>query len=109
MKLIFGEKMVEQNKVFKLGRTVSTQGAIKAGNDTIFATLLKKHSNLEQGELCDSDYQQNLDAVKDEGKMKNGELMQDRTFSTYKIGETIFWVITEWDRSVTTILLPSEY
>ena len=45
---------------------------------------------------------------------KRGKLREDifddlSYFDSYKIeGETI-WVITEWDRSVTTILLPDEY
>jgi hypothetical protein len=33
----------------------------------------------------------------------------DRVFSAYTIHGIKFWVITEADRSVTTILLPSEY
>ena len=32
-----------------------------------------------------------------------------RIFSVYIIQDTKFWVITEADRSSTTILLPSEY
>jgi hypothetical protein len=34
----------------------------------------------------------------------------NRVFSSYKLstGEKL-WVITEWDRSVTTLLLPDEY
>ena len=34
----------------------------------------------------------------------------DRLLSSYVLSESCkVWVITEWDRSVTTILLPSEY
>jgi hypothetical protein len=34
----------------------------------------------------------------------------DRIMSVYKITETLtIWIITEHDRSVTTILLPAEY
>jgi hypothetical protein len=32
-----------------------------------------------------------------------------RLLSGYRAGETRFWVITEADRSVTTVLMPSEY
>ena len=32
-----------------------------------------------------------------------------RIFSSYTLSDCRFWVITEADRSVTTILLPSEY
>ena len=112
--------MAEQNKKFSLGRTVATcnvddffrvdASLAKDGKSTMAFTLLQKHQNLEQGDLCDSDYQQNLDAVKNEGKKdNNGQLMQDRIQSSFTINGTKFWVITEWDRSATTILFPSEY
>jgi len=34
----------------------------------------------------------------------------DRLFSSYQVAPDLkLWIITEWDRSVTTLLLPSEY
>jgi len=34
----------------------------------------------------------------------------DRLFSSYQVTPDLkLWIITEWDRSVTTLLLPSEY
>jgi hypothetical protein len=34
----------------------------------------------------------------------------DRLFSSYQITPDLkLWIITEWDHSVTTLLLPSEY
>ena len=34
----------------------------------------------------------------------------DRLFSSYQVASDLkLWIITEWDRSVTTLLLPSEY
>lgn len=32
-----------------------------------------------------------------------------RMLSSYKIHDETLWLITEWDRSVTTLLLPDEY
>ncbi len=33
-----------------------------------------------------------------------------RLFSSYHSSTRVkFWIITEWDRSVTTVLMPSEY
>jgi hypothetical protein len=29
--------------------------------------------------------------------------------SVYGKGENRFWIITEWDRSVTTVLMPEDY
>ena len=46
------------------------------------------------------DIQMNIDAI------KNGN---DRIFGVYPTILGDIWIITEWDRSVTTILYPSEY
>ena len=37
--------------------------------------------------------------------LKDGE----RIVAVYNIGDDKIYIITEWDRSVTTILFPSEY
>jgi hypothetical protein len=87
---------------FALGRLFLTPGAIEAlgesGQEPF--EFLARHARLEQGELCDSDYRENLFSV-------NKAL---RIFSAYKTarGEKL-WVITEASREATTILLPSEY
>ena len=87
---------------FDLGRTVATPGAIQAmaAAGQSAKDFLPRHVSLDQGELPDDDYQQNIDAI---GKPV-------RVFSAYLTasGERL-WVITEHDRSVTTILLPEEY
>lgn len=67
--------------------------------------LLGMHRRLVQGLLDDEDYQTNLDAVKHEGDSDR----QFRVFSSYEYHGTKFWVITEHDRSYTTILLPEDY
>lgn len=54
------------------------------------------------GDTCDEDKEQNDDAV------VNGE----RILAEYRHPEHPdwrIWIITEWDRSVTTILFPDEY
>ena len=38
--------------------------------------------------------------------VKNGD---DRIMGVYPTSEGDIWIITEWDRSVTTMLFPSEY
>ena len=41
---------------------------------------------------------------------KNGPFTVGRLFSSYQVAPSLqLWIITEWDRSVTTLLLPSEY
>ena len=61
--------------------------------------LLRKHMSGDWSEMAEDDQQSNRDAIT-EGS---------RIFSAYTIQDTKFWVITEADRSATTILLPSEY
>lgn len=87
---------------FPLGRMVATPGALEtltaAGQDAI--EFLYRHQQGDWGDLSDYDKQENEFSV-------DKEL---RIFSAYHTakGEKI-WIITEADRSATTILLPSEY
>lgn len=62
---------------------------------------LQRHLDGDWGDLCDDDRRQN------DAALKSGE---DRLFSSYQVTSDLkIWIITEWDRSVTTLLLPSEY
>ncbi|HHZ9395373.1 plasmid related protein [Pseudomonas aeruginosa] len=64
-------------------------------------SYLRRHLDGDWGDLDDSDRRQNDVA------MKSGD---DRLFSSYQVTPGLkLWIITEWDRSVTTLLLPSEY
>lgn len=66
---------------------------------------IDRHSSGDWGDMSSDDYRMNEDAL------KNG----DRIFSGYNIDESLniddekIWIITESDRSATTILYPSEY
>lgn len=65
------------------------------------ATYLHRHLNADWGDLDESDRRLN-DAALASG--------QDRLFSSYQVAPDLkLWIITEWDHSVTTLLLPSEY
>ena len=93
------------NMKFSLGKFVMTNGIwSKAEGNTKFTSELneavKKYINCDWGDTCKSDWKLNDDAV------KNGN---DRILAVYKTSEGNIWIITEWDRSVTTILFPSEY
>jgi hypothetical protein len=61
--------------------------------------LLYRHLTGDWSEMAEEDQQANREAIT-EGS---------RVFSAYTIQDVKFWVITEADRSSTTILLPSEY
>ncbi len=65
------------------------------------APYLSRNLSGEWGDLDDSDRRQN------DAALRSGE---DRLFSSYQVAPDLkLWIITEWDRSVTTLLLPSEY
>jgi hypothetical protein len=86
---------------FSLGKVVATPHALEALAEASVnpLELIRRHVNLDPGDLCADDQKTNLDAV-----IRGG-----RVFSAYKYGEVKFWVITEADRSSTCILLPEEY
>lgn len=97
------KKLTEANLPrFALGQVVGTPGAIETlkrfNIDAL--TLLKRHVTGDWGDLDDDDKAENDLAV--------GRDL--RIFSAYNLSESVkVWVITEADRSVTTILLPEEY
>jgi hypothetical protein len=84
-----------------LGRVVATPGVLnllmEAGGHPF--DYLARHATGDWGNLCAFDCRQNEIALR-EGL---------RVLSTYSVGERAVWIITEADRSVTTILLPEEY
>ena len=90
---------------FKLGKLVMTKAVHdKMCSDIDFAIgvleSFEKYRSGNWGDLCDEDKAEN------EHALKEGE----RIFAVYNIGdEKKLWIITEWDRSVTTLLLPEEY
>ena len=95
------------NYKFQSGKIVATPRALealqKAGIEP--SSLLARHQSGDWGDLCDEDKQQNNFAIQDEGNPEK----QQRVFSSYKIGTETIYIITEWDRSVTTLLRPCDY
>ena len=83
-----------------LGEVLITRGAAeKLSNDDIQHAIIR-HIVGDWGDLCLDDWNLNNEAVRD----------GHRVLSRYQSTDgTWFWIITEWDRSVTTILLPLEY
>lgn len=86
---------------FHPGQVSATHGAhdLMEKTSTSPRDLLIRHLGLEQGDLCDVDHQTNKDALTNGG----------RILSSFLVKSEKIWVITEADRSVTTLLLPSEY
>jgi hypothetical protein len=85
---------------FRLGHIVATPAALRdIPNDEILAAL-GRHANGDWGTLDPHDVKVNESALQYGGRL----------FSQYHSKQKIqFWIITEWDRSVTTVLLPEDY
>ncbi len=89
---------------FPLGQLAATPGALDALEAAGVApvTLLARHASGDWGDIGPEDWKMN------DRDLREGE----RLFSVYELdgarGPRIY-IITEWDRSVTTFLLPEEY
>lgn len=84
---------------FELGRVVTTPGVIKLVKKVEIIYCLNRHKNCDWGNISQGDKQSN-----DEGIVSG-----DSLWSSYvAINGTEFWIKTESDRSVTTVLLPEE-
>jgi hypothetical protein len=85
---------------FPLGRlmiTANAQAVLHPGD--VFAAI-DRHANGDWGDICEEDRQENERAL--------GQRL--RLLSVYTDSDdTRFWIITEADRSLTTVLLPDDY
>jgi hypothetical protein len=84
---------------FSLGRLVQTAGAESSISTGQALEYFRRHAGGDFGDLCAGDYRANLHAI------AQGE----RILSAYHCGEIKLYVITEADRSATTLLLAEEY
>jgi len=93
-------------QTFELGTILMTRGVNDAiAEDIEFAKFafdsLKRHASGDWGDMCKED------KIANEMAVKAGDL---RIFSAYECGDLPkIWIITEADRSITTILFPDEY
>ena len=94
--------MKPQVALFPLGRTVATPGALEAltRTGTSPSELLDRHVTGDWGDVNTEDWEANeRDLIDDE-----------RLLSVYHLEDgTKLYVITEWNRAVSTLLLCSEY
>ena len=82
---------------FLLGQVVITANA--ALDSIAVNEALRRHAAGDWGDICAED------ACENEHSLKAGF----RLLSAYGTGVRRFWVITEADRSVTTVLMPEDY
>ena len=88
--------------LFPLGQVVATPDALEALEHAAInaADLIRRHQSGDWGNVPPTDAEENMRSV------ENGW----RILSSYAISDDqTIWIITEADRSVTTLLLPEEY
>ena len=85
---------------FSLGQIVATPNALNSVPDNEIKAALQRHVRGDWGNLDEEDKQANEDALH----------RGSRLLSSYLTIQNVkFWIITEADRSVTTVLLPEDY
>jgi len=95
----FGAASLPDQK-FPLGQLVATPGILELVPRAELLAAVARHARGDWGNCCPED------AAENELSLREGF----RLFSVYDRSEgQRFWVITEADRSVTTVLLPEEY
>lgn len=87
-------------RTFRLGSVFITSSAMgKLSDDDVLAGLTR-HARCDWSELCPEDKEAN------DAALRNGA----RLLSAYRSTAGVkFWIITEWDRRSTTVLLPDDY
>lgn len=85
---------------FELGDISLTEGAVELANNGLLVDLyLDRHWRGDWGDVCEEDKEINEQSI----------LHGDRLLSSFKTALGKIWIITEADRSSTTILTPDEY
>lgn len=85
---------------FPMGRLLATPGVLEAVSSVEVNRGLYRHTQGDWGDICQEDRLQNHRALIDGGRL----------LSAYHTPDGVkFWIITEADRSATTVLLPEEY
>jgi len=85
---------------FSLGRVVITPAALDDLDPEDVYLSLARHERCDWGDVCPEDQDTNDQALTSGGRL----------FSVYRDRDNVkFWIITEADRSATTVLLPGDY
>lgn len=94
--------MNRQLPLFPLGQVVATPGALDLLDKVSVSpgSLIERHRRGDWGDVPADDAKANVDALSSGARL----------LSSYRIaGNETIWIITEADRSATTVLLPAEY
>jgi hypothetical protein len=93
-----------EDQKFKLGQVVATPGALSLFEPRFLGECLERHARGDWGELPEEDVLEN------EASLRHGFRLLSHYRYVGNAGESYdLWIITERDRSATTLLLPEEY
>jgi hypothetical protein len=85
---------------FQLGEIVATANAAEQLPRSVILIAIARHCSGDWGDVCEEDAKLNDEALR----------CGNRIHSVYCTPDGVkFWIITEWDRSVTTVLMPDDY
>lgn len=91
---------MNKSRVFALGQCLATQGVLRLVSYSEIYTCLERHRMGDWGDVEAEDR-----AANDAALVSGARLL-----SSFISSEGVhLWIITEADRSATTVLLPSEY
>jgi hypothetical protein len=85
---------------FPLGRLVITPAALEALDSQDVTAAIRRHVTGDWGELDEEDRRENELSLQEGFRLLSAYTSQNGTR---------FWIITEADRSATTVLLPEDY
>jgi hypothetical protein len=86
--------------VFRLGHLVSTPNALQSLSQEEILRGIQRHQAGDWGDLKGGDWEANDRALAQGGRIVSAYIAKNGTR---------FWIITEADRSATTVLLPEDY
>jgi len=91
--------MRSSTPLFELGQIVTTRTISESVDPKKVASVIRNHVTGDFGILENEDIDANKEAIK----------QGDRVLSAYVVDGSKVYVITEWDRSYTTVLFANEY
>lgn len=96
---------------FESGELVATPGALDVLERFGISPfdLLQRHIRGDWGDVCAEDAKANEDALRSGSRLLSAYYISTPAADSPATGSVKLWLITEADRSVTTILLPEEY
>ena len=96
---------------FELGQLCQTPGAqtVLQRHQVNPFELIGRHVRGDWGDICKEDARANEEALREDARVLSAYVLSPPLCEGETLSPAKVWVITEADRSVTTLLLPEEY